>query len=413
MKRFRTITAMAAMLALAACQDTIVDNPQAATRPPEPESMQAQRGFILRDGVPVEVTFEVRGGRAIYEGDIDLGAPSEVARTREELLQRSGAAGEHGLRASIITSSTSTRWGSGYVPFVIESSVVNPQRIHDAMAHIESNTGGVDFIPRTTHTSWIIFRRETDPGACGSSPVGRIGGGQVVYISDTCDFGGIVHEIGHSLGMWHEQSRCDRDNYVQILSDNILDDREHNFKKICTGAQDYWVYDESSIMHYGTTAFGKPDGYGGYKTTIVSLRGRDGLIGQRGGLSTIDGYAVNHMYRPYPPTGVGVSYPGGVPSVSWDPKGRVQYYLVNHVVQHEVSDTNEGYSVTETSSEVGYTYTGTSLQDPYNTYTGQNSCFTYGSTWQAFDRHYYSVTAHYFNGETSYNGLIEADIAVC
>ena len=41
----------------------------------------------------------------------------------------------------------------------------------------------------------------------------------------------ILHKLCHALGMWHEQSRPDWDEYVQIVESNIQDDRKHNFMK--------------------------------------------------------------------------------------------------------------------------------------------------------------------------------------
>lgn len=108
-----------------------------------------------------------------------------------------------------------------------------------------------------------------------------------------CAVGQAIHEIGHAVGYFHEQTRQDRDNYVTINTANISSGHGHNFQKY-SGGNDVGPYDYGSIMHYGSYAFssnGQP--------TIVRKDGST-IDGQRLSLSTGDVAAANAMY-PGPP----------------------------------------------------------------------------------------------------------------
>ena len=112
----------------------------------------------------------------------------------------------------------------------------------------------------------------------------------------------VLHELGHAIGLWHEQSRPDRDHYIDLHKENIARDALGNFSKRFYSDYHGEPYDYASIMHYESTAFS----INRLETITVSneelfqLQGRPWL-GFARNLSAIDVRQVNKFYGCYVP----------------------------------------------------------------------------------------------------------------
>ncbi|PIO62038.1 astacin, partial [Teladorsagia circumcincta] len=90
--------------------------------------------------------------------------------------------------------------------------------IRSAIRHIEHNTC-IRFKENGGDRDGLRYFRGN---GCWSN-VGRTGGRQLISIGYGCDALGIVaHETLHALGLWHEQSRDDRDQFIRVNFARII-----------------------------------------------------------------------------------------------------------------------------------------------------------------------------------------------
>ena len=224
------------------------------------------------------LTYEQHNNFALVEGDIILSKMANLGKKDAAFRLKLGGA----------------HWEKGVVPYEVSDSLplISKIAIYQAIEHWQKYTF-VQFIELTnknhhSYKDYITFLPSS--GTTCASYVGKQGGQQEIILSTRCRTMSVVHEIGHALGLWHEQSRADRDNYIQIIWENIEESHRFNFNQHINDSVDFGEYDYQSIMHYNAYAFSK----NGEKTLVPLIEGTE--IGQRNKLSEKDIAAVNAMY---------------------------------------------------------------------------------------------------------------------
>jgi hypothetical protein len=171
--------------------------------------------------------------------------------------------------------------GSLNIPYVINPNYNFPDRIENALQMwMHKLNNDVQFVKRTFESDYIEFI----PSKNTRSYIGRVGGRQIIELADWAHEGNIAHEIGHLLGLYHEQSRLDRDKYVRILCSDDVNYR-HAFK-VDPHAKDFGSYNYYSIMHY------PPSNCLGIRDKTLPR----GIPGQRDSIAKSDYTTVKNIY---------------------------------------------------------------------------------------------------------------------
>ena len=184
------------------------------------------------------------------------------------------------------------------IPYEIQPSFLPSEResIVAWLHALETATAVVKFTPRApSDPDWVAITHDSGGGGCWTS-LGRDGGAQVLNLdreSGCVNIGVVMHEALHVLGLPHEHSRADRDQFVTISPENIEPGLERQLRKadIIESSLGSAPYDTSSIMHFPATAFSASG-----QETITALDGSD--TGQwDNGATDMDAIRIRLLYQ--------------------------------------------------------------------------------------------------------------------
>lgn len=149
-------------------------------------------------------------------------------------------------------------WPGAKVPYVIDDSMKGTTAtIQDAIANYHSKTV-IRWVPRTNEKDYVIFIATTMPAA-GSS-LGMQVGKQWILVHPGEGIGTLIHEMGHTIGLYHEFNNPEQKNWVSFVGDiNNANDafcKQQFYDKIVNGGiSKYYMWDSQSIMHYAHGCF--------------------------------------------------------------------------------------------------------------------------------------------------------------
>jgi hypothetical protein len=188
-------------------------------------------------------------GKAIYQGDMLLDHVADSPNGPQS--------------QSIGIAYSQYMWplvgGVHAIPYTIDPSSGDLSNLNTAISNFNSTFSGLlQLVPYTNQANYVDFDFDPDntSGSCEAFE-GMTGGEQVVGGSGTCTVATILHEMGHTVGVWHEQSRPDRNTYVNVNYGAVIKGSRSNFDIVTDNEQDITPYDYASVMEYPAFSFSR------------------------------------------------------------------------------------------------------------------------------------------------------------
>ncbi len=194
----------------------------------------------------------------------------------------------YGLTDPLTSTGKYRAWPNGRIPYVlattngvVQINSATRTALSQAMTNWEQLTEGRIMFraKQSTDKAYVIVKQ----GSPRVSPfVGyRKDQVQSLYLRDTEYLTVTKHELGHVIGLHHEQRRTDRGSFIQVRNQYIVDSDTCRYQfAACSTCKPLGTYDRTSVMHYRTHDLP------GCRTGSVLLK--------------LDGTAISHIWKVSP-----------------------------------------------------------------------------------------------------------------
>jgi len=138
-------------------------------------------------------------------------------------------------------------YASGVVSYRFVGTAGGPSHLDDIRAKMtdwETLTGSVDFVEDPSNPKAFVINVD---------PVQGVSGCFASYLPPGCE-AAAHHELGHLLGLAHEQQRIDAGRFISLnFGDDVCNDLSEATRYVDTiwSGTNYGPYDETSVVHYG------------------------------------------------------------------------------------------------------------------------------------------------------------------